>query len=94
VDSSAFVKIPLREPEHVSLRRELRSWDGLVSSRLLGVEARRACGRYGPRFVARVDEALAGTSLVELDDAVLEAAARLHPLELRSRDAIRVEVPA
>jgi predicted nucleic acid-binding protein len=54
------------------------------------VEARRACGRYGPRFVARVDEALAGTSLVDLDDAVVEAAARLHPPELRSLDAIHL----
>jgi predicted nucleic acid-binding protein len=84
------VKLPFREAEHVALRRELRRWGGLASSALLSVEARRAAGRYGPRYVGRVSEALAGVSLVAIDDRVLAAAAALEPAELRSLDAIHL----
>lgn len=61
-----------------------------MSSTLLVVEAERACARFGARYVPRVRDALAGTSLLAIDDAVLAAAAALEPIELRSLDAIHL----
>jgi predicted nucleic acid-binding protein len=90
VDSSAFVKLPLREPEHASLRAELRRWAGYVSSALIGVEAVRACARYGPEYGQAAREGLEALALLPVDDEVLEHASRLEPSTPRSLDAIHL----
>lgn len=69
---------------------ELAKWDGYVSSALLGVEAIRACGRYGERYAAEARSFLGDMALLPLDDAVLERAASIDPAELRSLDALHL----
>jgi len=90
LDTSAFLKLVLSEPESHALRAELAAADTLVSSTLLLVESRRAAARYGPLAVARTRAALATVTMVPLDDATLEHAADLKPAELRSLDALHL----
>jgi uncharacterized protein len=84
------VKLPLREPEHEALLGELVEWDGYVSSALLGVEALRACGRYGEGYAEEARSFLADIALLPLDDVVLAEAASIDPAELRSLDALHL----
>lgn len=90
LDTSAYVKLVLGEPESAALRDELSRWEARVSSRLLIVESLRACSRYGPEFEARAREGLAALALLPMDDALLYAAAHLGPPRLRSLDAIHL----
>jgi uncharacterized protein len=90
LDSSAYVKLPLQEAEREALLLELVGWDGYLSSALLGVEAVRACGRYGEAYAADARRFLLDLSLLPLDDAVLVEAASLNPAGLRSLDALHL----
>jgi predicted nucleic acid-binding protein len=90
LDSSAYVKLPLHEAEQEALLRELAKWNGYVSSALLGVEAIRACGRYGNEYAADARSFLADVALMPLDDAVLAEAASIAPTGLRSLDALHL----
>ena len=80
----------LRERERDALVAELARWEGYVSSALLGVEAIRACARYGERYAAAARDGLHGISLIPVDDEVLQAAARLAPAQLRTLDALHL----
>ncbi len=80
----------LREREHAALRTELARWEGSASSVLLGIEAVRACARYGERYAIRAREGLALLALLPIDDRVVEVAAGLRPRSLRSLDAIHL----
>jgi uncharacterized protein len=82
--------LPLAEPEREGLRTELGRWEGHVSSVLLAVEAGRACARFGADYAEQAQAGLAGVALLPVDAAVLEAAARLQPLPLRSLDALHL----
>jgi predicted nucleic acid-binding protein len=84
------VKLPLQEAEQEALLLELVEWDGYVSSALLGVEAIRACGRYGEEYAAKARRFLVDISLLPLDDAVLSEAASTGPSGLRSLDALHL----
>jgi predicted nucleic acid-binding protein len=84
------VKLPLQEPEQSALLAELANWDGYVSSALLGVEAIRACGRYGEDYATDARAFLADMALLPLDDAVLAEAASIDPAVLRSLDALHL----
>lgn len=84
------MKLPLQETEHRALLEELAEWDGYVSSALLGVEAIRACARYGDKFASDARAWLEGVALLPLDDAVLDEATSLQPAELRSLDALHL----
>jgi predicted nucleic acid-binding protein len=84
------VKLPLREVELDALLTELAEWDGYVSSALLGVEAIRACARYEGEYAAQARAFLEAMALLPLDDAVLDEAAAIHPVELRSLDALHL----
>ena len=90
VDTSAYVKLVLGEPEAPALDRALRAWPAHVGSVLLRVEAERACGRHGEEWVARARQGLGGYALLQLDDAVLRAAAALQPATLRTLDALHL----
>jgi len=90
LDTSAYVKLPLEEAGHEGLRSELSRWDGYVSSMLLGVEAIRACARYGPDYAGDARAWLAGISLLPLDDAVLDVASSLPPSGVRTLDALHL----
>jgi uncharacterized protein len=84
------VKLPLRESEQEALLVALGEWDGYVSSALLGVEAIRACGRYGEEYAAEARSFLEGVALLPLDHAVLDEAASIDPANLRSLDALHL----
>ncbi len=82
--------MPLEETGHEALRLELAEWDGYVSSSLLGVEAVRACARYGDEYARDARAWLDAVALLPLDDAVLDEAASLLPAGLRSLDAFHL----
>lgn len=69
---------------------ELAEWAGYVSSSLLGVEAIRACARYGDAYAHEARTWLEGVSLLSLNEAVLDEAASLTPTGLRSLDALHL----
>ena len=90
LDSSALVKLAVREPESAALRRYLRRRRPLVASALTRTEVARALLPLGPEAVRRGHEVLARVGLVRINDRVLDAAGALVPVELRSLDAIHL----
>jgi predicted nucleic acid-binding protein len=84
------VKLPLQEIEREALLGELAEWDGYVSSALLGVEAIRACERYGEEYAEDARSFIVDVALLPLDDAVLDVAASIGPRKLRSLDALHL----
>jgi uncharacterized protein len=91
LDTSAVVKLLMREPETTALRRELRRWPRRASSSLLRVELSRAIKRAGLlRLSAPATQHLAAISLVRMDDALLDRAGDLEPASVRSLDAIHL----
>lgn len=84
------MKLPLQEAGHEALRAELAEWGGYVSSALLGVEAIRACARYGGEYARDARAWLEGVALLPLSDAVLDEATSLSPAGLRSLDALHL----
>jgi predicted nucleic acid-binding protein len=90
LDSSAIVKLAVREPESLALRRYLRRRQPLVSSALARAEVLRALLPAGDEAVARGRSVLRRLDLVRVNDRVLNAAGVLSPAELRSLDAIHV----
>lgn len=91
LDSSALVKLAVREAETPALRRVIRSWPGRVSSIVAWVEVSRAARRSGKRRAPeRARDALEGLELLALDDEVARLAVTVEPAGLRSIDAIHV----
>jgi len=90
LDTSAYVKLPLREPGHEELRQELSRWPGFVSSMLLGVEAIRACARYGANYSADARAWLMNMALMPIDDEVLDRATTIGTPALRALDALHL----
>lgn len=92
LDTSAFVKLAWQEQESAALLNYLTGKPdaGHVSSKLLVVEARRAAVRSGGMRLPRVDIALDNVHLVDVGDAVIEAASRFTEPALRSLDAIHL----
>jgi predicted nucleic acid-binding protein len=92
LDSSALVKLVVREPESAALFRFLEAHPERVSSALARVEVVRAVRRL-PRSAAAVERAalvLDRVALVPIDGEVLANAATLDPSTLRSLDAIHL----
>lgn len=90
MDSSAYVKLPLREPEEEELRAEMAEWGGYVSSALLGLEAIRACARHSEAHARDARDWLIDVSLLPIDERLLHLATSLQPAGLRSLDAIHL----
>lgn len=90
VDTSAYVKLIVDEPESAALHRELAGWSGWISSTLLGVEAVRACRRLREDVADSAEAGLSNIAMVPMDDALLAVARRFDPSELRSLDAIHL----
>ncbi len=92
VDSSALVKLVVEEPESGALMRRLRDQTNLVSSAVAVVEVERAARRTSSdaTTVARAREVMAAVHLLAVDGPVLERAAGLGPLTLRTLDAIHL----
>ncbi len=92
LDSSALVKLVVREDGTDELRAWLSTHPAVVSSALAVTEVRRAVGRLSARrsLSDRARLVLDGVALLAVDTAVLEAAAGLKPPVLRTLDAIHV----
>lgn len=90
LDSSAIVKLTVREPESLALRRYLRRRRPLVSSALARTEVLRALLTTGDEGMARGRSVLQRIDLVRVNDRILDVAGRLLPPELRSLDAIHL----
>lgn len=90
LDSSAIVKLVVREPESDALRDYLRGRRPRVSSSLARAEVMRAVLDKGEAARKGAKRVLAGLDLVRVDDRVLDLAGRLAPVELRTLDAIHL----
>lgn len=90
VDSSALVKLAVREPESAALRRYLGRRRPLVSSALARTEVVRALLPFGSDAIRRGGDVLARVDLLRVNDRVLDAAGLLAPADLRSLDAIHL----
>jgi uncharacterized protein len=90
LDSSAVVKLAVREPESDALRKYVwrrRPW---LSSALARTEVARALKPGGAVAVAAGHEVIARCDLVRITDAILNHAGALSPIELPSLDAIHI----
>jgi len=91
VDSSAFVKMVVAEPESQALQRALTRWPARASATLLRVEVIRALRRSGnEQHVASARKLLRSVHLIRIDEPLLDRAGDLHPPDLRSLDAIHL----
>lgn len=91
IDSSAVLKLAIREPETAALEAHVAALDGLVSSRLTVLECRRAARRTSRvRILQAVDGVLDAVYLLDVTQAILDDAARADPPLLRSLDAIHL----
>jgi predicted nucleic acid-binding protein len=90
VDSSAIVKLAVREPESGALRSYLRRRRPLVSSALCRAEVLRALLPAGEAALSRGRSVLRRFDLVRLSDRILNAAGLLLPAGLRTLDAIHL----
>ena len=90
LDSSALVKLAVREPESAALCRYLRRRRPLIVSALARTEVARALLSLGPEAVRRDQDVLARVDLVRINDRVLDPAGAMPSAELRSLDAIHL----
>lgn len=91
LDSSAFVKVTVEEPESAALRVFLSERQSRrISSALLRTEALRAVRHLGAEAMATVREGLRRVDLIGIDDRILDAAGMLEPRILRTLDAIHL----
>lgn len=90
LDSSAIVKLAVREPESEALRKHLRRRRPWMSSSLARTEVLRALLPGGERATAAGRAVLARCDLVRVNDRLLNLAGAMQPAELRSLDAIHL----
>ncbi len=90
LDSSAIVKLAVREAESLALRRYLRRRGPLVTSSLSRTEVMRALLPGGGDAVAAGRKVLTRLDLVRINNRVLDEAATLLPIQIRSLDAIHL----
>lgn len=91
LDTSAFVKLIVAEPESAALRDRLRRWPDRVSATLLRTETVRALRSSGNgHLVGDARRMFAAVNLVRLDEPLLDRAGDLGPDALRSLDAVHL----
>jgi predicted nucleic acid-binding protein len=91
LDSSAFVKVLVEEPESGALRAFLASSPARrVSSTLLRAEALRAVRNLGSDTLAAIREGFRRVDLIGIDDRILDVAGTMEPRILRTLDAIHL----
>lgn len=89
LDSSAIVKLAVRERESDALRHHVGA-HAAVSSALAKTEVTRAVLDLGADALASSQRVLRTIALVSVSDEILEAAGTLRPAGLRSLDAIHL----
>jgi uncharacterized protein len=90
LDSSALVKLVVREAESAALGRFLRRYPRRISCGLARTEVPRAVRDHGPAALQRARRLLQRIDLIRLEDSLLDSAGRLDPRVLRSLDAIHL----
>ena len=90
IDSSAVLKLAVREPETAALETYVAGCEGLVSSRLAVLECRARLDVSRIRVLQAVDDVLDAVYLLNLTQAILDAAAIVDPPLLQSLDAIHL----
>jgi uncharacterized protein len=90
LDSSALVKLAVREVHSDALRQHLRRRRPLMSSALARTEVLRALLPGGEPALAAGRQVLSRVDLVRVNDPVLSQAGTMLPVELRSLDAIHL----
>jgi uncharacterized protein len=92
-DTSALVKLVVAEAESAALRRWLRATEGArVTSGLAQVELLRAvrAAAAGGRVLGQARRVLSRVNAVPLSREVIDYAARLEPVTMRTLDAIHL----
>jgi hypothetical protein len=91
VDSSALLKVIIREAETPALEADFADRDGLITSRLALLECRRAARRVlRGRALQSLEQVLDSIYVLEVTPAILERAGAADPPALRSLDAIHL----
>jgi uncharacterized protein len=90
LDSSALVKLAVREVHSDALRKHLRRRRPLMSSALARAEVLRALLPGGEPALAAGRQVLSRVDLVRVNDPVLSQAGTMLPVELRSLDAVHI----
>lgn len=92
LDSSAIVKLVVREPESNALFEWLGTRPDRISSAVARVEVLRALRRSGAGAASqrRAHDVLERIALLPIDRPVIDAASELGPSDLRSLDAIHL----
>jgi predicted nucleic acid-binding protein len=92
LDASAIVKLIRPEPESSALLASLGQWRERVTSALSALEVRRALRRVKATDSdwRRAEEALRRVGQIGIGEAILTAAAKLEPPELRTLDSIHL----
>jgi uncharacterized protein len=90
LDSSALVKLIVREAESEALLAHLQTRPNRASCALARVEVSRAVRPHGRAAVTRARQLLERILLLRLDDSLLEDAATLGGTDLRSLDALHL----
>jgi len=89
LDSSAIVKLVVREPGSSALVDLVSSDPDVTSSAVAYTEVMRAIRRAGGPS-RRAEQVLRSIALVPVDQAILREAATLAPTSLRSLDAVHL----
>lgn len=91
IDTSAFLKLVVREKYSTAFRRWAEENDGaLFSSDLLRTEALRTARRHSSEALEEARKRLDSIAIMSLSADVFERAAELDPAILRSLDAIHL----
>ena len=90
LDSSAAVKLVFDESESEALQEYVGTTPSWASSALIRVELLRAAKRIDVRRIGRAYELLGSISIREIDDEILDRAAEISPLNIRTLDAIHL----
>ena len=90
LDSSALVKLVIREAESDQLRDAVAGLASQASSELALVEVTRRARAFGRDAEARARSVLGNTRLRPIDRMTLDLAAEIDPPGLRSLDAIHL----
>ena len=91
LDSSAFVKLIVAEPESEALRRAVARWSQHASSALLRAETIRALRQSGnEQHLPAARRLLRAVRMIRIDEPLLDRAADLEPGELRTLDALHL----
>ncbi|PWJ25811.1 hypothetical protein ATK17_1949 [Branchiibius hedensis] len=89
-DTSALVKLVVREPESAAVHQLTTSGAVLVSSDLARTELLRASRRSTPAAVSAARDVLSRLVLLAATPAIFDAAAVLEPITLRTLDAVHL----